>query len=99
MLKAAYVANAALSDELQGADLARRLSKIYRPTGDRPGKLVRHGTPAGTHSEIEAQFMGSQRLQAIPCAGTICGFFGNSINPKYAVKRVVGANLFALSIS
>lgn len=64
LLKAAYAANAALSDELQGADLAKRLCRIYRPTGDSLGKLVRHGTPAGMHAEIEAHFNGGQRLQA-----------------------------------
>ena len=37
LLKAAYAANAALSDELQGADLAKRLCRIYRPTGDSRG--------------------------------------------------------------
>lgn len=64
LLKAAYVANAALSDELQGADLAKRLCRIYRPTGDSLGKLVRHGTLVGAHAEIDAQFAGGQRLQA-----------------------------------
>ena len=64
LLKAAYAANAALSDELQGEDLAKRLCRIYRPTGDSLGKLVRHGTPVGAHAEIEAQFAGGQRLQA-----------------------------------
>ena len=64
LLKAAYVANAALSDELQGTDLAKRLCRIYRPTGDSLGKLVRHGTPVGAHAEIDAQFAGGQRLQA-----------------------------------
>lgn len=64
LLKAAYVANAALSDELQGADLAKRLCRIYRPTGDSLGKLVRHGTPVGGHAELDAQFFGGQRLHA-----------------------------------
>lgn len=64
LLKAAYSANAALSDVLQGADLARRLCRIYRPTGDSLGKLVQHGTPVGEHAEIEAHFAGGQRLQA-----------------------------------
>lgn len=64
LLKAAYVANAALSDELQGTDLAKRLCRIYRPTADSLGKLVRHGTPVGVHAEIDAQFAGGQRLQA-----------------------------------
>ena len=64
LLKAAYAANAALSDELQGADLAKRLCRIYRPTGDSLSKLVRHGTPVGAHAEIEAHFAGGQRLQA-----------------------------------
>ncbi|MEB0082320.1 AAA family ATPase [Glaciimonas sp. Gout2] len=64
LLKAAYAANAALSDELQGTDLAKRLCRIYRPTGDSLGKLVRHGTPVGAHAEIDAQFAGGQRLQA-----------------------------------
>lgn len=64
LLKAAYAASAALSDELQGADLAMRLCRIYRPTGDSLGKLVRHGTPVGAHAEIEAQFAGGQRLHA-----------------------------------
>lgn len=62
LLKAAYVTNAALSDELQGADLAKRFCRIYRPTGDALGKLVRHGTPVGAHAEIDAQFSGGQRL-------------------------------------
>ncbi|MBS3952425.1 MAG: AAA family ATPase [Methylomicrobium sp.] len=64
LLKAAYVANTILSDELQGADLAKRLCRIYRPAGDSLGKLVRHGTPAGVHAEIDANFAGGQRLQA-----------------------------------
>lgn len=64
LLKAAYVANAALSDELQGADLAKRFCRIYRPTGDALSKLVRHGTPVGEHAEINAQFAGGQRLHA-----------------------------------
>ena len=64
LLKAAYAANAALSDELQGADLANRLCRIYRPTGDALGKLVRHGTPVGTHAEIDAYFGDGQRLHA-----------------------------------
>lgn len=64
LLKAAYVANAALSDELQGADLAKRFCRIYRPTGDALGKLVRHGTPVGAHAEIDAQFSAGQRLHA-----------------------------------
>ncbi|WP_332751185.1 AAA family ATPase [Hydrogenophaga sp.] len=64
LLKAAYAANAALNDELQGADLAKRLCRIYRPTNDSLGKLVRHGTPVGEHAEIEARFAGGQRLQA-----------------------------------
>jgi energy-coupling factor transporter ATP-binding protein EcfA2 len=64
LLKAAYAANAALSDELQGADLAKRLCRIYRPTGDSLGKLVRHGTPVGTHAEIDAAFAAGQRVQA-----------------------------------
>lgn len=64
LLKAAYVASAALSNELQGADLAKRLCRIYRPTGDSLGKLVRHGTPVGAHAEVNAQFAGGQRLQA-----------------------------------
>lgn len=64
LLKAAYVANAALSDELQGADLAKRLCRIYRPAGDSLGKLVHHGTPGGVHAELEAQFAGGQRLHA-----------------------------------
>lgn len=64
LLKAAYLANAALSDELQGADLAKRFCRIYRPTGDALGKLVRHGTPVGEHAEVDAQFAGGQRLHA-----------------------------------
>ncbi|MET3124316.1 energy-coupling factor transporter ATP-binding protein EcfA2 [Oxalobacteraceae bacterium GrIS 2.11] len=64
LLKAAYVVNAVLRDELQGADLAKRLCRIYRPTGDSLGKLVRHGTPVGAHAEIEAHFAGGQCLQA-----------------------------------
>lgn len=64
LLKAAYVASAALSNELQGADLAKRFCRIYRPTGDSLGKLVRHGTPVGAHAEVNAQFAGGQRLQA-----------------------------------
>lgn len=64
LLKAAYVANAALSDELQGADLAKRLCRIYRPTGDSLGRLVRHGTSVGSHAEIHSQFAGGQRLRA-----------------------------------
>jgi hypothetical protein len=64
LLKAAYVANSILSDELQGADFAKRLCRIYRPAGDSLGKLVRHGTPAGVHAEIDAYFAGGQRLQA-----------------------------------
>lgn len=64
LLKAAYVANSMLSDELQGADLAKRLCRIYRPAGDSLGKLVRHGTKAGVHAEIGANFAGGQRLQA-----------------------------------
>lgn len=64
LLKAAYVANSMLSDELQGADLAKRLCRIYRPAGDSLGKLVRHGTKAGVHAEIDANFAGGQRLHA-----------------------------------
>jgi ABC-type hemin transport system ATPase subunit len=64
LLKAAYVANSMLSDELQGADLAKRLCRIYRPAGDNLGKLVRHRTPAGVHAEIDTHFAGGQRLQA-----------------------------------
>lgn len=64
LLKAAYVANATLSDEPQRADLATRLCRIYRPTGDSLGKLVWHGTPGGAHAEIDAQFAGGQRLKA-----------------------------------
>ncbi len=64
LLKAAYAANAALCDELQGSDLAKRLCRIYRPTGDNLGKLVRHGTAVGAHAQIGAHFAGGQRLQA-----------------------------------
>lgn len=64
LLKAAYVANAAINDELQGTDLATRLCRIYRPTGDSLGKLVRHGTPVGAHAEIVARFAGGQCLKA-----------------------------------
>lgn len=64
LLKAAYAANAALSDELQGADLAKRLCRTYRPTGDSLGKLVRHGTLVSSYAEIDAKFTGGQRLHA-----------------------------------
>lgn len=64
LLKAAYVANAALSDELQGVDLAKRFCRIYRPSSDSLGKLVRHGTSVGEHAAIDAQFFGGQFLQA-----------------------------------
>lgn len=64
LLKAAYAANATLSDELQGEDLAKRLCRIYQPTGDSLGKLVWHGTPVDSYAEIDAQFAGGQRLHA-----------------------------------
>lgn len=64
LLKAAYVASAALNDELQGADLAKRLCRICRPNGESLGKLVKHGTQAGVHAEIDASFAGGQRLHA-----------------------------------
>jgi predicted ATPase len=64
LLKAAYVANSMLSEELQGADLAKRLCRSYRPAGDSLGKLVRHGTKAGVHAEIDANFAGGQRIHA-----------------------------------
>ena len=64
LLKAAYVANAALADELRGSDLATRLCGIYRPAGDSLGKLVKHGTPVGMHAQLDAQFSAGQRLTA-----------------------------------
>lgn len=64
LLKAAYVANAALADEKQGADLASQLCRIYRPAGESLGKLVMHGTPGGEYAQIDAQFAGGQRLKA-----------------------------------
>lgn len=64
LLKAAYVANAALSDEMQGPDLATRLCRTYRPAGESLGKLVMHGTQVGEHAQIDAQFAGGQRLTA-----------------------------------
>lgn len=89
LLKAAYVASAALSDELQGADLAKRLCRIYKPTGDRLGKLVRHGTPVGAHAEIDAQFAGGQRLQArFTSASKTVGLLGVS------AQSALGSPLF-----
>lgn len=64
LLKAAYVANAALADELQGADIAKRLCSTYRPAGDSLGKLVKHGTLVGEHAQLDAQFAAGQRLTA-----------------------------------
>jgi len=64
LLKAAYVANAALSDQLQGADFTKRLCRTYRPASDTFSKLVRHGTLVGEYAELDAQFVGGQRLHA-----------------------------------
>lgn len=64
LLKAAYVVNAALADELQGADFAKRLCSTYRPAGDRLGKLVKQGTLVGEYAQIDAQFSAGQRLTA-----------------------------------
>lgn len=64
LLKAAYVANAALSDQLQGADITKRLYRAYRPASDALSKLVHHGTLVGEYAELDAQFAGNQRLHA-----------------------------------
>jgi energy-coupling factor transporter ATP-binding protein EcfA2 len=64
LLKAAYVANAALSDQLQGADITKRLYRTYRPASDALSKLVRHGTLVGEYAELDAHFVGGQRLHA-----------------------------------
>lgn len=64
LLKAAYVTNAALSDQLQGADITKRLYRTYRPASDTLSKLVRHGTPVGEYAELDANFVGGQRLHA-----------------------------------
>ena len=64
LLKAAYVVNAALADELQGADFAKRLCSTYRPAGDSLGKLVKQGTLVGEYAQIDAQFAAGQRWKA-----------------------------------
>lgn len=64
LLKAAYVTNAALSDQLQGADITKRLYRTYRPASDTLSKLVRHGTLVGEYAELDANFVGGQRLHA-----------------------------------
>jgi AAA15 family ATPase/GTPase len=64
LLKAAYLANAMLSDKCKNDDFAKRLCRIYRPAGDSIGKLIRHGTSAKAYAEIDAIFSGGQRLQA-----------------------------------
>lgn len=64
LLKAAYVVNAALADELQGADFAKRLCSTYQPAGATLGKLVKQGTLVGEYAQIEAQFAAGQQLNA-----------------------------------
>jgi hypothetical protein len=64
LLKAAYVAHAALADELQGADFAKRLYGIYRPATDSLAKLVSHGSLVGVYAQLDAHFFAGQHLTA-----------------------------------
>lgn len=89
LLKAAYAANVALCDEMQSADLAKRLCRIYRPTGDSLGKLVRHGTPVGAHAEIKAHFAGGQRLH-----GRFTSASKSVALPEVIALPALGAPLF-----
>lgn len=89
LLKAAYLANAMLSDKCENDDFAKRLCRIYRPAGDSIGKLIRHGTSAKAYAEIDANFSGGQRLQAkFTSASKII------INPNVINQSAIGSPIF-----
>lgn len=64
LLKAGYVANAALATGQEQSDLTEKLCATFRPMGNALGKLVKSGTSGSVHSTFEAVFSMGQRLNA-----------------------------------
>ena len=64
LLKAGYLANAALASGQEQSDLTEKLCSTFRPMGRSLGKLVKNGSLVGVHAKIAATFALGQRLNA-----------------------------------